>query len=163
MDLLIKINKLLNMLLTLTGGVFLLGMILLTCANILARQIYVPIPGSFEITGFTGAIVAAFALGYTQFTNGHISVTVLYDRYPKPVKRIISIINHSVCCLFFLVTAWYMLQKALTLKNTGELSETLRIIYYPFTMAVAFGCLILSMALFTDLLKAVLQPKEKSK
>jgi TRAP-type C4-dicarboxylate transport system permease small subunit len=163
MDLLMKINKILNMVLTLTGGVFLLGMILLTCANILIRQIYSPIPGAYELMGFAGAVVAAFALGYTQFTNGHISVTVLYDMYPKPLKRVISIINYSVCGIFFLVTAWYMLQKALTLKNTGELSETLRIIYYPFTLAVAFGCFILALALFTDLLKAVLQPKETSK
>jgi hypothetical protein len=51
--------------------------------------------------------------------------------------------------------------KALTLKNAEEVSETLRIIYYPFTFAVAFGCLILSLALFTDLLKAILSQKER--
>lgn len=163
MDRLMKINKFLNLLLTLTGGVFLLGMILLTCANIFIRQFYVPIQGTYELMGFAGAIVTAFALGYTQFTNGHISVDVLVNAYPKSVKRIISIINHSVCCIFFLITAWYILQKALNLKNTGELSETLRIIYYPFTIAVAFGCFILAMALFTDLLKAILKTKEPAK
>ncbi len=45
--------------------------------------------------------------------------------------------------------------------RVGELSETLRIIYYPFTMAVALGCLILCLALFTDFQKPV-SPKEKS-
>jgi hypothetical protein len=44
----------------------------------------------------------------------------------------------------------------LTLKSVGELSETLKIIYYPFTLAVALGCLILALALFTDFLKALL-------
>ena len=163
MHLLIKINKFLNKLLTLTGGLFLIGMILLTCANIFIRQFYIPIRGTFELMGYAGAVVTAFALGYTQFTNGHISVDVLVNTYPKPLKRTVSIINHGVCCVFFIVTSWHIVQKALTLKNAGELSETLRIIYYPFTLAVAFGCFILALALFTDLLNAILPQKEALK
>ncbi len=163
MDLLMKINKFLNKLLTLTGGVFLLAMITLTCANIFIRQFFSPIPGTFELLGYAGAVVSAFALGYTQFTNGHISVDILVNGYPKPLKRMVSILNHGVCCIFFSLLGWFMIQKALTLKNTGELSETLRIIYYPFILAVAVGFFILALALFTDLLKAVLIQKEGAK
>jgi len=163
MDLLMRINKFLNKLLTLIGGAILVGMILLTCANIFTRQVFIPIRGTFELMGYAGAVVTAFALGYTQFTNGHISVDVLVNAYPKPLKRIISIFNHGICCAFFFITSWHVLQKALTLKNAGELSETLRIIYYPFTFAVAFGCLILALALFTDFLKAVSPQKEAVK
>lgn len=163
MNFLIRINKFLNMLLTLIGGAFLIAMILLTCSNIFIRQVYIPIRGTFELMGYAGAVVTAFALGYTQFTNGHISVDVLVNTYPKPVKRMVSIINHGVCCLFFTLAFRHIVQKALTLKNAGELSETLRIIYYPFTLAVAFGCLILALALFTDFLKALLPKKEGAK
>lgn len=160
MDTLIRINKFLNKLLTLIGGLFLIAMILLTCSNIFIRQFYIPIRGTFELMGYAGAIVTAFALGYTQFTNGHISVDVLVNAYPKPLKRVISIINHGVCCTFFLFTAWHVFQKALILKNAEEVSETLRIIYYPFTFAVAFGCFILALALFTDFLKTILPRQE---
>jgi TRAP-type C4-dicarboxylate transport system permease small subunit len=163
MDFLMRINKFLNKLLTLIGGACLLGMILLTCANIFIRKILVPIPGTFELMGFAGAIVTAFALGYTQFTSGHISVDVLVYTYSKPMKRFVSIINHGVCCVFFSIAAWFLVQKALILKQTGELSETLRIIYYPFTLAVALGFLILALALFTDFLKVLLPEKEGTK
>jgi TRAP-type C4-dicarboxylate transport system permease small subunit len=163
MDSLIKINKFLNKMLTLTGGAFLIGMILLTCANIFIRQFYIPIRGTFELMGYAGAVVTAFALGYTQFTNGHISVDVLVNAYPKPLKRFVSLINHGVCAAFFFITAWHVVQKALTLKNAGEISETLRIIYYPFTLAVALGCFILALALFTDFLKVILPQKEGKK
>ena len=163
MDLLMRINKFLNKMLTLTGGVFLLAMIILTCGNIFIRQFFNPIPGAFELMGYAGAVVSAFALGYTQFTNGHISVDILVNAYPKPLKRIASILNHGVCCVFFSILGWFMVEKALTLKNTGELSETLRIIYYPFIMAVAFGFFILALALLTDFLKAVLVRKEGAK
>ena len=162
MDLLIRINKFLNKLLTLTGGLFLIAMILLTCANIFIRQFYIPIRGTFELMGYAGAVVTAFALGYTQFTNGHISVDVLVNTYPRPLKRLVAMINHGVCSAFFFVAAWHVVQKALTLERAGELSETLRIIYYPFTLAVALGCAVLGLALFTDFLKAALSKGERS-
>lgn len=163
MNALLKLNKMLNMALTLAGGVILTGMIVLTCTNIVARQIFIPVRGTFELMGYSGALVTAFALGYTQFTNGHISVDVLVNTYPKHVKKMIAILNYTLCCIFFFITSWQVLQKALTLKNAGELSETLRIIYYPFTFAVALGCLVLSLALFTDLLKILLPVKEDLK
>jgi TRAP-type C4-dicarboxylate transport system permease small subunit len=160
MDFLIRINQLANKLLMQIGGVFLVGMILLTCANIFIRQFFIPIRGTFELMGFAGAVVTAFALGYTQHGKGHISVDVLVNTYPERLKRIINIISHGVCSMFFLLASWQVVQKALILKNAGELSETLRIIYYPFTFAVAFGCFILAMVLIMDFLLAVLPKKE---
>jgi len=44
--------------------------------------------------------------------------------------------------------------------NTGEITETLRIIYYPFTYGVALGCAVLSLVLFTDLIKSFITKKE---
>jgi TRAP-type C4-dicarboxylate transport system permease small subunit len=163
MDLLMRVNKFLNKLLTLTGGALLVGMILLTCANIFIRQLYIPIRGTFELMGYAGAVVTAFALGYTQFTNGHISVDVLVNTYPKPLKRLASLINNGICCVFFACTAWYVFLKALNLKSVGEVSETLNIIYYPFAYAVAFGCLILALALLTDFFKGLLLKKDGEK
>ncbi|MCP4721781.1 MAG: TRAP transporter small permease subunit, partial [Desulfobacteraceae bacterium] len=97
------------------------------------------------------------------FTNGHICVDVVVNRYPKPVKKLIFLINHGVCSFFFFIASFQVVQKALTLKNAGELSETLRIIYYPFTLAVGFGCFVLALALFTDFLKVLFTQKAGAK
>ena len=146
--------------LTFLGGVFLVGMIVLTCANILSRLLWVPIIGTFEMMGFFGAIVTAFALGYTQIKRGHIAVDVLVNTFSDKVKKTLSIINNTICCLFFLVAAWQISIKANTLMNTGEVTETLQVIYYPFTYAVAFGCLVLSVTLMTEIIRAFL-PEER--
>jgi len=151
-----KISELLNKLLTFLGGVFLVGMIVLTCANILSRLIWVPIIGTFEMMGFFGAIVTAFALGYTQIKRGHIAVDVLVNTFSDKVKKTLSIVNNAICCLFFLVAAWQISIKANTLMHTGEVTETLQVIYYPFTYAVAFGCLVLSVTLMTEIIRAFL-------
>jgi hypothetical protein len=36
---------------------------------------------------------------------------------------------------------------------TGEVSETLRVIFYPFTYAVAVGCAVLGLVFLVDLLR----------
>jgi TRAP-type C4-dicarboxylate transport system permease small subunit len=156
MNLLLKINDLLNKILTFLGGVFLVGMILLTCANIVSRLVWVPIIGTFEMMGFFGAIVTAFALGYTQIKRGHIAVDVLVNTFSNKVKRTLTMINNFICCLFFLIAAWQIAVKAHNLMDTGEVTETLQVIYYPFTYAVAFGCLVLSLTLLTELIQGII-------
>jgi hypothetical protein len=39
--------------------------------------------------------------------------------------------------------------------KTGEVSETLRVIFYPFTYLVAAGCGVLALVFLRDLLKAI--------
>jgi len=135
------------------------GMIVLTCANIIFRLTWVPIKGTFELMGYFGAIATAFALGHTQMKRGHISVDVLVNTFSVKTRKIINAINYTVCFLFFGVAAWQMTLKATTLMNTGEITETLRIIYYPFTYGAAFGCAVLSLVLFTDLLRSFFTKK----
>ncbi len=155
-----KISRILNQFLIFIGGIFLVGMIVLTCGNILFRTIWVPIPGTFELMGYFGAVVAAFALGYTQIKKGHIAVDVLVNMFSKPVQKLVQTINFSVGFIFFALTAWQLTVKATTLRQTGEITETLRIIYYPFTYAVALGCLVLALVLLIDLIKLFGPPKE---
>jgi TRAP-type C4-dicarboxylate transport system permease small subunit len=142
------------------GGFFLLAMIVLTCMNILFRMVWVPVKGTFELMGFFGAVVTAFALGYTQMRRGHIAVDILINAFTKKTRKIVDIINHTVCCLFFCVAAWQIALKATTLMNTGEVTETLRIIYYPFTFGVAFGCIVLSLVLLQEIIKTIISKRE---
>ena len=156
MKILEKLSDVLNKLLTFLGGLFLVVMVVLTCANILTRLIWVPIIGTFELMGFFGAMVTAFALGYTQVKKGHIAVDVLVNTFPEKVKKVLTQVNNAICCCFFVIAAWQIAVKANTLMETGEVTETLQMIYYPFTYAVAFGCLVLSLTLFTDFIRGLM-------
>jgi len=148
-----KISLYLSRALACIAGVFLVGMIILTCANIFFRLVWVPVPGTFELMGYSGAIVAAFALGYTQIKRGHIAVDVLTSIFSRKTKTVLNLINHTACLLFFITAAWHITKKATNLRHTGEVTETLRIIYYPFTYGVAIGCAVLSLVLLTDLIR----------
>jgi len=156
-----RLNQVLIRLLTFIGGLFLVAMVLLICANIFSRNVWVPIKGTFELMGFFGAVVTAFALGYTQMSKGHIAVDVLINTFSEKTRRVLQTVNNGICTVFFGIAAWQIAMKATTLMKTGEVTETLRIIYYPFTYAVAFGCLVLALVMLTDLLKNLIPPKER--
>jgi len=160
MDILDKINRVLNQALIWVAGFFLLTMILMTCANVFLRRVWTPLLGTFELMGYFGAILTAFALGYTQMKRGHISVDILVLRFPEKTQRILDGINNFLCMIFFALVAWQVANYATTLWKTGEVTETLKIIYYPFTYGVAFGCAIFSLVFLTDFLKSILPEKE---
>lgn len=153
MALLEKISRILNQMLMAAAGIVLAVMILMTCANIVSRLVWVPIKGTFELMGYFGAVVTAFALGHTQFHKGHIGVDILVNRFPAGVQRILGACNNLIGMVFFLIAGWQITKYANNLLETGEVTETLRIVYYPFTYCVALGCLVLALVLLVDFLK----------
>ena len=153
MDLLDKFIQYLTRLLTWLAGCVLGVMIILTCANIFLRSVWIPVKGTFELTGYCGAVTMAFALGMTQLKKGHIAVDILVLKFSEPIQKVLAGVNYLICALFFALISWKIAHYATTLCETGELTETLRIIYYPFTYCVAFGCATLSLVFLTEFLK----------
>jgi TRAP-type C4-dicarboxylate transport system permease small subunit len=158
-----RISHFLNQVFIWIAGCFLAAMILLTCTNIFLRIFWTPVIGTFELMGYFGAIVTAFALGYTQIKRGHIAVDILVLGFSKKIQKILTAVNYLICMFFFAIVAWQIAKYATTLMKTGEITETLRIIYYPFTYGVAFGCVILSLVFLVDFLKSFVPEQEDKK
>jgi TRAP-type C4-dicarboxylate transport system permease small subunit len=147
-----KISRFLNQAAFLIAGVFLIALIALICSNIFLRSVWAPIKGTFELMGFFGAILTAFALGFSHMQRAHISVDILVNRFPKAVQRVLNAVNHFICMIFFSIAGWQIAAWGRTIWKTGEVTETLRIIYYPFVFAVALGCFLLALTMLVDFL-----------
>ena len=135
------------------AGGLLVSMVLITCANIVLRWFWVPLRGTFELMGLMGAVVATFALAYTQARKEHISVDILIHIFPAGLRRFFTVINDLACICFSVIASWQIIKIANNLLISGEVTETLRIIFYPFTYAVAFGFIALSLVFLTDICK----------
>lgn len=137
------------------AGLAVLAMVALACANIVGRAFGSPVTGSYELMGFFGALAAAFALGASQLAKGHVAVTILDEYLPKTARRLLDAAGALIGALFFAVAAYEVTELANFMVSTGELSETLRLPYYPFVWAVAGGCLVMALVLLTDMLLAL--------
>jgi TRAP-type C4-dicarboxylate transport system permease small subunit len=151
-----RVSRVFNMI----GGVFLIAMILLTCANILCRALWVPIPGTFELLGFFGALTASLALGHTHILRGHIAVDILTRTYPSNTRRIVRVVNRLLFFLLFAIACGELWAKALTLMRTGEVTETLNVGYHPFVFGVSAGCGLLAAVFFAELIAVLIPRKE---
>jgi TRAP-type C4-dicarboxylate transport system permease small subunit len=152
-----KIIAALNKVFVLTAGIFLSLMVIITCLNIVLRLMGTPLRGAVELMGFFGAVTATFALAYTQMKKDHISVTILVDYFPVKVKKCVSILNDLLCMVFSLIAALQISSIATAIFEAGEVTETLRISFYPFVYAAAAGFFLLVLIFLGELLKVAVQ------
>jgi len=143
------------------GGVALLALTLLATMNVALRIFRVPVGGTYEIVSFLGAIVTAGALGYTQKRKDHIVVDILSEKFPAKVKRVLDRVSYALILAFFSVVSWQTFVYGRRLLRTGELSETLKIAYYPFVFLVSIAFAVLALTVFLDLIETVWAPREK--
>jgi TRAP-type C4-dicarboxylate transport system permease small subunit len=125
-------------------------MMLLTCADVIMRLFGSPITGTYEIVGFLGTIVVAFALAYTSMERGHVAVEVVFDLFPEKMKIFIATLDDLIGAGLFGLIFWQCLAYGNDLRHSGEVSMTLGMPTYPFAYGIALGCAMLSLVLLTE-------------
>jgi len=136
------------------GSVAVLLLMSIATVNVCLRFFFnAPYRGAYELVGFLGAIVIAFALGYTQKRKDHIVVDILTEKFPKRVNRILDGINYLITTIFFSVVSWQVFIWGMKISKSGEVSETLKIIFHPFIFSVSLGFALFSLTLVIDFLR----------
>jgi len=150
-----KINVFLNKILMILGSAAVLLLMSIATVNAFLRIPFIKSTwrGAYETVGFLGAIVIAFALGYTQKRKDHIVVDILTEKFPKRINRILDGINYLVTTIFFAIVTWQVFVWGMKISKSGEVSETLKIIFHPFIYSVALGFAVFSLTLIIDFFK----------
>jgi TRAP-type C4-dicarboxylate transport system permease small subunit len=157
MEVLEKIRDLLDKAFLVLGGVAVLALMALATGNVCSRVLGMPYRGAYELVAFLGAVVTAFALGYTQRKKSHIVVDILTETFSKRVKRILDGISYFIGMVFFALISWVIFRWGIRIAGSGEVSETLKIAYYPFIYCVALGFAFLWLTLLLDFLNTLLK------
>ena len=150
-----RVNVFLNKILMVLGSVAVLLLMAIATTNAFLRVPFIKSTwrGAYETVGFLGAIVIAFALGYTQKRKDHIVVDILTAKFPKRVNRVLDGINYFITMIFFAIISWQVLVWGMKISRSGEVSETLKIVFHPFIYSVSFGFAVFSLTLIIDFLK----------
>jgi TRAP-type transport system small permease protein len=133
----------------------------LTVGDIIGRYLagkipwFSPIPGTFELTEFSLAVVIFASIGYTQVRNEHISIDILISKLPVRVQAIIDSIVYLVCIALMGLVAWQSVVYSGRLLGGHNVSGVLSIPIYPFLIVTAIGCVIYSLAMLVNFLKSL--------
>jgi len=150
-----QIDRILSRILLTLSGAAVVALMLLATGNVILRLFDRPYRGAYEIVSFLGAIAIGFALASTQRRKGNIVVDIVSDRYPPPVKRIVDALSAAISAAFFGIVAWQITVWGGRIMAAGEVSETLKIVYYPFVYCVAAGFCILTLTCLLDIPRAL--------
>lgn len=134
------------------GAICLMGMMLLTCVDVVGRIFRHPVFGSVEIVAFMATMTVAFALPYTHKLGGHIGVELLVRMLPRKTQVVIDIITGAVSLALFAIITWRMGIYAHTMHQAGEVSMNLRLPEHLIVYGLSFCLLIASLTILRDVL-----------
>lgn len=146
------------------GAACIMGMTLLTCVDVVGRKLGHPVFGSVELVGFMATLAAAMALPYTHQMKGHIGVEVLVQNLSARTQAIIELCVNIFALIFFCLVTWRMALYAATIRDSGQVSISLRFPEHVIIYLVAFCFLVFVLTLLEEIVTAFIsltrQPPE---
>jgi len=124
------------------AGASLVGMMALTCCDVVGRLFRFPILGTYEIVGFLGAAAASLATAHTTVQRGHVSVSLIVTHLSPKVQFIVFIITQFLSMVLFAFLTVECVRYGNELKSSGEMSMTLEWPLHPLLYGMSFSFLI---------------------
>lgn len=134
------------------GAGCLVGMTLLTCADVVGRAFGHPIFGSVEIVGFMATLAVVMAMPYTHQVQGHIGVEILVRLFSEKTQTIIDICTGTVSLILFTVITWRMTVYAHTMQQSGEVSMNLELPEHVIIYTTAICLLVFTLIILKDII-----------
>jgi len=147
------------------AGAAIVTMMLLTCADVILRfavtvyrsyrweflKPFRPIPGTYELVSFLGAVAVSFAMAHTSVEKGHVAVSFVVRLFSERVQAIIESLTNVLGLILFAMISWQSVLYANDFRVSGEVSLTLQLPFYPFVYGIGFSAAAVCLVLLTDL------------
>ena len=141
--------------LKMVGAVFLMGMALLTCVDVIGRLFKYPIFGTVELVSFMGALAIACSLPYTHQEDGHIGVELFTRKLSSKVRHILELCTGLASLAIFILVSWRLFHFSLSSKASGVLSMNLQLPEYAIIFLVACGFVIFTLTIINSIFQTL--------
>ena len=152
---LIKILSRVPDFLNLAAGACLVGMMLLTCADVIGGVFGYPILGTEDLVKLMAAMVMALALPATHIKKAHAVVDLFYKDFSPLVKRITDSITSLVSSILFMLIAWQCFLYSNELQGKGQVTATIKFPFAFLLYGVAFSCFVVGVIIFIEFIKCI--------
>jgi len=143
------------------GAACLVGMMLLTCVDVVGRTFGHPIFGSVEIVGYMAILSVVMAMPYTHQVQGHIGVEIVVRLFSEKTQTIIEICTGVVSLILFAIVTWRMTVYASTMEKSGEVSMNLEFPEHWVIYVTAFCLLVFTLIILRDILNNIRKLKSQ--
>ena len=139
--------------LNIIAGISLTFLMLLTITDVILRGFKSPVPGTFEMVAFAGAVVIGFSVPLTSWLRGHIFVDFFILKFSQKGRDIFNIATRCVVIVLFFLIGWNLIKYGIDLQKSGEVSLTLQMPFYPVAYGVGVCCFVQCLVMVCDIVK----------
>ncbi len=122
-----------------------------TLADVVGRQINMPLFGAFELIQLAMIFLVFTALPAVTLNREHVTVDIAQLVFPARLNRILLLavdLAGSGVCLFYAVQLWH---RSAYLQRTAEVTSNLQIPIHPFVIVMAAMWLVTALTLLVML------------
>jgi TRAP-type C4-dicarboxylate transport system permease small subunit len=152
----LRISRWMNVL----AEVALAFIILITVADVILRSFKRPILGTYELVALSGGIIIGFSIPITSWMKAHIYVDFVVLKFSDKGKKAFKVATKCLGIILFVIIGANLLLMGLELYQSGEVSPTLHIPFYPMVWSIGACCFFQCLVLFCDIVKTVLVDHE---
>jgi TRAP-type C4-dicarboxylate transport system permease small subunit len=137
------------------AGVAITFIMFLTVLDVVLRSFRMPITGTYEMVAFAGAIVIGLAVPLTTLLKGHVLVDFLVLKFPPALRNVFNISTRLLGIWLFSVLGWNLVKMGMDFYNSGEVSLTLQMPFYPIAFGLGVSAFVQCLVLFAQILQVI--------
>lgn len=135
------------------AGTTLMFVMLLTVLDVILRYFGHPITGVYDLVALGGAIVIGFTMPLAVERKVHVYMEMGLQAYSRTVKQILSFVTRVIVFAISFIAAWNLVLLGVGFRQTGEVSLTIQIAYYPIAIGLGICFFIQMLVLVVQILQ----------
>ena len=143
------------------SGMAIVGMMGVTCADVVMRAAGQPIKGSYDLECILSVITLAGALPYTTAVKGHVAVEYFFHKLPHRSRVVVDSVMRILSILLFSLLAYQCFRHGTQMQRVNELMPTLLWPAFWVPWLIAISCAISALVVVYHLVfpgKAIMRP-----
>jgi TRAP-type C4-dicarboxylate transport system permease small subunit len=146
-----KVVRVLVYVLAGVAGLGILGMMTITCADVILRQFDRPITGALDIVKFCLVLALAGSLPYTTAVKGHVAIEYFFLKLRRPARIVMDTLMRLLAMGLFALLSWDSMRGGIALRRTGDGTATLQIPLFWFSHVIAVSCAVVVLVILYNL------------
>ncbi len=144
------------------GGFAVAGIIAVTAADVVGRQVGLPVTGAYDLVRVLGAIAVACSLPLTKAAKGHIAIEYFFQKMGPAGRAVIDTGMRLVLLALFALLSWRFVLQGQGFLESGEVTTTLHMPMFWVPWLAALACLVTAGVTLWHLLhpgRAMMRPR----
>jgi TRAP-type C4-dicarboxylate transport system permease small subunit len=137
------------------AGTTLVFVMLLTVLDVILRYFGYPIIGVYDLVALGGGVIIGFSMPIAAEKKVHVFMEMAVQANSRIVKQVLNLTTRLIVFGISFLVAWNLIRLGLGFRQTGEVSLTIKIVYYPIAIGLGVCFFIQMLVVLVEMLQGL--------